>query len=80
MNAIEKQNSKFMRLGVCSEHCTNYKQSFEMKMFNKKRKIRSSNFSELEMRLLVDAALKYVNVIENKKSDSVTWKEKNNTW
>ncbi|KAK5648033.1 hypothetical protein RI129_002925 [Pyrocoelia pectoralis] len=44
------------------------------------KKERSSNFSESEIRLLVDVVIKHSKIIECAKSDSVTWKEKNNAW
>ncbi|KAB0790385.1 hypothetical protein PPYR_15249 [Photinus pyralis] len=41
---------------------------------------RTINFSEKEVRLLTDICLKYSSILENKKTDAVTWKEKNTTW
>ncbi|KAL1490657.1 hypothetical protein ABEB36_013316 [Hypothenemus hampei] len=44
-----------------------------------KRK-RATNFSEYEVAVLVDTVLEKINIIENKQSDAVTWKEKNKAW
>ena len=44
-------------------------------MDEKKRK-RSSNFSKFEGEVLVDLAMKYKNIIENKRTDGVTIKKK----
>ncbi|KAI4455254.1 apontic [Holotrichia oblita] len=44
-----------------------------------KRK-RSKNFTELEVKLLVDVILRHISKIENKKTDAMTWKDKKETW
>lgn len=46
----------------------------------KKKRERTLNFSTEETRLLVNIVLKYMQVIENKTTDAVTWKSKNETW
>lgn len=46
---------------------------------NKKR-VRSSNFSEEEKHVLVDVVLKYISVIENKKTDGLSSEEKRRGW
>ena len=48
-------------------------------MDEKKRK-RSSNFSKFEGEVLVDLAMKYKHIIENKRTDGVTIKKKSETW
>ncbi|XP_031330752.1 uncharacterized protein LOC116161526 isoform X1 [Photinus pyralis] len=47
--------------------------------FNSKRE-RMQNFKNEEVRLLVDLIVQNWNIIENKTSDAVTWKQKNETW
>lgn len=46
---------------------------------NKKRE-RATNFSKEEIRKLVEISIIYKTILENKKTDAVTWKEKENTW
>lgn len=41
---------------------------------------RAQNFSETEKIILVDMILKYKNVLENKKTDGVTSKDKEKCW
>lgn len=41
---------------------------------------RAVNFVPKEVRLLVDTCIKYANIIENKRTDAVTWKQKNECW
>lgn len=41
---------------------------------------RSTNFSSAEIKSLIDIILLHKHVIENKKTDAVTTKEKNNVW
>lgn len=48
-------------------------------MENKKRK-RSANFSQFENDILIDIITKYKQVIENKKTDGISIKEKDETW
>lgn len=43
-------------------------------------KKRSSNFTHEEDQLLVALVLENKNIIECKKSNAVSWKEKENTW
>lgn len=47
---------------------------------DKRKRERAVNFTELEVRFLVDIALKFSVIIENKKTDAVTSKEKNKAW
>ena len=44
------------------------------------KKSRSSNFGKAEIELLCNLLLKYSKVIESKKSDAFTWKEKVEIW
>ena len=44
-----------------------------------KRK-RNVNFSAAEEELLVELVKKYQNIVENKKTDMVMWKEKEECW
>nr|CAI5839280.1 unnamed protein product [Callosobruchus analis] len=44
------------------------------------KKERGPNFLPQEKKLLLHLTGKYKNIIENKKSDSVTWREKDNIW
>lgn len=41
---------------------------------------RGANFTKTEIDLLIDIALKYKHIIENKKTDATTWKDKNDAW
>lgn len=41
---------------------------------------RGSNFSSFEVELLMSLVKKYKTVVENKKTNAVTWKEKQSTW
>lgn len=45
-----------------------------------KKRVRSSNFTPNEKVLLINIIARYKNVIENKKTDSVTTQEKMNVW
>ncbi|KAK9670822.1 Myb/SANT-like DNA-binding domain, partial [Popillia japonica] len=45
-----------------------------------KKRDRSANFSNEETRILVDLILKYKHIIENKKTDAITWKQKDAGW
>jgi len=42
--------------------------------------IRNVNFSATEEELLMELVKKYHNIIENKKTDMVMWKEKEECW
>lgn len=44
------------------------------------KKRRSANFSASEIDLLCSLIVKYGGIIESKKSDSIAWKEKCETW
>ena len=46
---------------------------------NKKRK-RNQNFTKEELELLVELVYKNKDVIENKRTDAVIWKEKEEAW
>ncbi|KAI4455375.1 hypothetical protein MML48_9g00009294 [Holotrichia oblita] len=46
----------------------------------KKKRERAVNFTELEIRHLVDVAIKYSKIIENKQTDGAMWKEKDKAW
>lgn len=46
----------------------------------KKKKERSANFSPVEIDTLVQIVQKYSNVLECKKTDAHTWKEKEECW
>lgn len=50
------------------------------KIGDKVKRKRGKNFTELEIRFLVDVAIRHIAIIENKKTDSVTWSEKENSW
>lgn len=41
---------------------------------------RGANFTKNEIDILTDIVYKYKHVIENKISDAVTWKDKNDAW
>ncbi|KAI4455428.1 apontic [Holotrichia oblita] len=45
-----------------------------------KNKTRGPNYSSDEKCILINIIAKYKNIIENKKTDATTWKEKENTW
>ncbi|KAK4881286.1 hypothetical protein RN001_004605 [Aquatica leii] len=47
---------------------------------DKVKRERTVNFTELEVRVLIDIALRYSFIIENKKTDAVSWKDKNKAW
>lgn len=47
---------------------------------NKAKRARAPNFSIEETRLLLKIALKEKHILENKQTDSETWKIKNDTW
>ena len=41
---------------------------------------RSANFTIEEIEFLIDLVVKYKNVIENKETNAITWKQKNQVW
>lgn len=41
---------------------------------------RSANFTKSEVNILVDLVLRRKNVIENKRTDATTWKDKDTAW
>ncbi|XP_012269632.2 fibrinogen silencer-binding protein-like isoform X1 [Athalia rosae] len=41
---------------------------------------RGANFTKTEIDLLIDVILKYKHIVENKKTDATTWKDKNAAW
>lgn len=41
---------------------------------------RSANFSESEISLLINLVEKYKDILECKRSNSVTWRQKEDTW
>ncbi|XP_032682288.1 myb/SANT-like DNA-binding domain-containing protein 3 isoform X2 [Odontomachus brunneus] len=41
---------------------------------------RGANFTKTEIDLLIDVTLKYKHIVENKKTDATTWKDKNEAW
>jgi len=45
-----------------------------------KKKARSANYTPEEKATLINIISKYKNTIESKKTDKVTWKDKNDTW
>lgn len=47
---------------------------------NKSQRKRAQNFSEAEKMILVNLIQQYKNVLENKKSDAVTSKDKDKCW
>lgn len=49
-------------------------------MADRRKKERSSNFAPCEISILIDLILKYKTIVENKKTDSVMWKEKEVAW
>ncbi|KYQ47798.1 UPF0439 protein C9orf30 like protein [Trachymyrmex zeteki] len=54
--------------------------SSEGNIKNKQQRKRAENFSEAEKMILTNLVLQYKDVIENKKSDSVTSKDKDKCW
>ncbi|KAJ8947509.1 hypothetical protein NQ314_008587 [Rhamnusium bicolor] len=46
----------------------------------KPKRERATNFNSEEVRTLINIVLKYSHVIENKETDAVTWKQKNEIW
>lgn len=44
------------------------------------KRFRSKNFGEEEKKTLVKLVLKHAKIIENKATDSIVWKEKQDTW
>ena len=52
---------------------------FELKCLKKKRE-RSANFSSKEINTLVSIVEQYKNVIECKKTDATSWKDKDTAW
>lgn len=49
-------------------------------MSDKKRRARAPNFTQEEVRLLLNLALKERHILENKKTDSESWTLKDQTW
>lgn len=45
-----------------------------------RKKVRSANFSKCELQILSKLLTKYASIIECKKSDAVTWRQKLDTW
>lgn len=45
-----------------------------------KKRVRSRNYTSEEKATLINIIIKYKNIIESKKTDKVSWKDKNNTW
>ncbi|XP_071574494.1 uncharacterized protein [Temnothorax nylanderi] len=41
---------------------------------------RGANFTKTEVDLLIDITLKYKHIVENKRTDATTWKDKNEAW
>ncbi|KAI4461699.1 hypothetical protein MML48_5g00010851 [Holotrichia oblita] len=54
--------------------------SMDKESAQKKKRERAVNFTELEIRHLVDVAIKYSKIIENKQTDGAMWKEKDKAW
>ncbi|KAK9674967.1 Myb/SANT-like DNA-binding domain [Popillia japonica] len=46
----------------------------------KKKRKRSKNFTEMETGFLIDVVIRRIEIVENKKTDAVTWKEKEVVW
>lgn len=53
---------------------------FSINMISCEETKRRENFSSAEINLLIELVKKYKNIIENKKSDAVTWREKEKGW
>ncbi len=49
-------------------------------MCSNEKKKRSANFSDQEVLLLCNLVTKYSDSIESKKTDALTWKDKNQAW
>lgn len=47
---------------------------------NDQKKKRQGNFTRHERQILVKLANKHKNIIENKKTDGTTWREKETVW
>ncbi|EFN89383.1 UPF0439 protein C9orf30-like protein, partial [Harpegnathos saltator] len=47
---------------------------------NKQTRKHAVNFSEAEKVILIDLVFRYKNIIENKRSDGITSKDKDQTW
>lgn len=45
-----------------------------------KKRMRSTNYTTEEKATLINIITKYKNIIESKKTDKVSWKDKNDTW
>lgn len=45
-----------------------------------KKRVRSANYTTEEKATMINIINKHKNIIESKKTDKVTWKEKNDTW
>lgn len=45
-----------------------------------KKRVRATNFNETEEDILVQCILRHAKIIENKKTDACTLKEKQSTW
>ncbi|KYN07214.1 hypothetical protein ALC62_01828 [Cyphomyrmex costatus] len=54
--------------------------SSEVNIKNKQQRKRADNFSEAEKMILTNLVLQYKDIIENKKSDAVTSKDKDKCW
>ncbi|CAH1117627.1 unnamed protein product [Phaedon cochleariae] len=46
----------------------------------KVKRARSSNYTQQEKNLLLNIILRFKHVVESKKTDAVTWRDKNSTW
>lgn len=44
------------------------------------KRVRGENFTKSEVDTLIDIVLKYKNVIQNKRTDATTWKDKRDAW
>lgn len=51
-----------------------------MNKVDKNKRVRAPNFTTEETRVLLRVALKEKHILENKKTDSETWKLKDKTW
>lgn len=45
-----------------------------------KKRVCSTNYTSEEKAALINIVTKYKNIIESKKTDKVSWKDKNDTW
>lgn len=44
------------------------------------KRSRATNFSFAEKELMLKYAIEYKHILENKESNAISWKEKNNCW